>query len=206
MKIRLPENFGTEDDEMFDRQSPPGSVLSADAAPFHPTYEPVNIAIYNDGVPELVLTCEKDRAEILHGIQDEAIDEGFHLDAFDAAELEATEAFVWEMANLALMEEREEQARHSFNHIKKRWEARRAAGPSGRPRPAMNLIIPTEHVAKRPSKCNSIVSYGHAHRMLVQEDKMRTMEIKNSTRIEPRVPKTNIMKPRHPIQQPRKYA
>jgi hypothetical protein len=104
------------------------SLLSPNAAAFHPFYEPVNVAIYNDGVPSMTLVSEEEVCEILHGIQDEALDEGFPPTAADAAELEAVAAFVECMAMLAYMEEREEEARLTFCHIKKRWEVRRSEG------------------------------------------------------------------------------
>jgi len=177
------------------------SQLSADAPPFHPMYEQVNIAIFNDGVPCMVLPTEADRAKVLHGIDDQAIDDQFPPDAEDAAELEAAEAFVMEMAHLALLEEREERARSGFVHIKKRWEARRAEGPSGRPRPAMNLIVPVDHFAKHQN-VTTIVPFSQVHRMMVQEDKIRMHEIKRQ--VEPRRIKT-IGVHRQPIQQPRKH-
>ena len=127
------------------------SKLSVDAAPFRPSglwYDPVNICIYNDGEPTMTLVTEKDRYDILHGINDEALDQVFPPNAEEAFELETTEAFVQEMAILAMLEEREEQARCTFCYHEKRWEVRRAAGPSGRPRPAMHLIIPVVHNAK----------------------------------------------------------
>lgn len=216
MKISLPERFGAhngemEDEELFDVDSPASSVLSADAAPYHPSsyYEPINIAIYNDGVPSMTLMSESDRYDILHGIPDEALDEGcFPLDATDAAELEAMEAFVAEMANLSFLEEREEQARQSFNHIKKRWEVRRQSGLSVRgPRPAMNLIIPTTHHLKTPpalQEHHALILYSHSQHAL--EEKMRAKEVLtvSKARMEPRLTKNANNKIRRPIQQPRK--
>jgi hypothetical protein len=219
MKICVPGEFGEireiEDEELFDTNSPSGSVLSANAEPYHPPlsyYEPIEIAIYNDGVPCLTLISEQDRCELLHNIPDEAIDEGFPLDAVDAAEIEAMEEFVVEMANLSMLEEREETARKSFNHVKKRWEARRQKGPSGHgPKPRMNLIIPTEHVMKTPPHHqplpSSLISYSHTLRVL--DERMRAKEViqSSSLRIEPRHSKTcsnKNNKIRRPIQQPRK--
>jgi len=228
MKICVPETFGEdnfEDEELFNANSPSGSVLSADAEPFHPYSYPEHeyynnidsgIAIYNDGVPSMTLLNEHDRYEILNNIADEALlDEAcFPLDAADAAELEAAEAFVIEMANLSFLEEREEQARQSFAHFQKRWEIRRQKGPSGRPRPCMNLIIPTDHSVKTPpsmsgtsSTMNSLVAYSHALR--AHEEKMRAKEILlSSRRVEPRHSKLTTgnasTKNRRPIQQPRK--
>jgi hypothetical protein len=193
MKMNLPNEF--QDDE--------GSTLSADASPFHPKYEPVEIAIFNDGVPSMMMPTEQDRYDILHGIEDQALDEEFPPDAGDAAELEAAEAFVIEMATLAMLEEREERARHGFYHFKKRWEVRRAAGPSGRPRPAMNLIVPVDHATKNATvHIKTLVPYSH-HRGVAHE---RTLEIKMSQRIEPRQTKMTAMSNRQTIQQPRKHS
>lgn len=119
-------------------------ILSPLAAPFHPTFEPVNLAIYNDGVPTLAVPDEAER-ELLHGIQDDALDEGFPPDALDAAELEAVETFVEMMAALSLLEDRETRARESFIGLAKRWKARRVAGLLDRPRPARHLIEMIDH-------------------------------------------------------------
>lgn len=194
MKMNLSNEFC--DDE--------GSTLSADAAPFHPMYEPMNIAIYNDGVPSMTLTTEKDRHDLLYGIEDQALDEQFPPDAEDAYELEAAEAFVMEMVNLAMLEEREERARNTFFHIQKRWEVRRAAGPSGRPRPAMNLIVPVNHSSKHPAiNIKALVPHAHHYRALAND---RTQGVKmTQQRIEPRLTRTMAM-PQRPIQQPRKNS
>ena len=158
MKMKLPSDMCPSDEE--------GSTLSAEASPFHPkaSVEPM-IAIYNDGVP--TMTCESNRSDILHGIEDQALDEHFPPDAEEAYELEAAEAFVCEMANLAMLEEREERYRENFSCFQKRWEVRRAEGPSGRPKPAMHLIVPVVHQAKL-SKNRSLVPHSRAqsHRMM----------------------------------------
>lgn len=135
-----------EESKMMDG---PGHLLRPDAPAFHPLYEPVHLAIYNDGVPSMVLTSEYELNKIVHGIQDDAIDEGFPPDALDAAELDEADAFVEQMAVLAMMEEQEEKARFEFNHIKKRWEVRRAEGLHGRrPKPAKHVVTPVEHKSK----------------------------------------------------------
>lgn len=212
MKLKMPRLFkhrhrhrqhldDHDDDDDEALMDATGFQLSADAKPFHPRNEPVNIAIYNEGVPCMSLRSEADRAKILHGIEDEAIDEGFPPDAEDAAELEAAEEWVMDMATFALMEEREEEARTGFVHIKKRWEARRVEGPTGRPRPAMHLIVPIDHCSKHKN-VKTIVPYAQMHRLMMREEKMRMHEIKH--RIEPRHIKTTAMQ-RMPIQQPRKY-
>jgi hypothetical protein len=195
-----------------DDSSTSSSTLSAGAPPFHPFYEPVNLCIYNNGVPVLLLTSEKDRFDILHGIDDEALDEQFPPDACDAYELEAAEAFCAEMLHLSLLEEREEWARfttNSYDNIfPKRWEARRAMGPNGRPRPAMHLIVPACHETKAVSKDRSIVSYSHHHHhsrtvMMMQQ---QAMKMNLRAKIEPRLAKHSMMMPQRPIQQPRKRS
>jgi hypothetical protein len=139
--------------------------LSPNAPAFHPYFEPCHIAIYNEGMPSLTLTTEQDRFKILHGIQDEALDEGFPPDADDAAELDAVDAYVEEMALLAFMEEQEQMAREGFVHIKKRWEARRKEGLKGRPHPAKHLFDKKTHTAVHHDafavNCKSLVSYSH---------------------------------------------
>ena len=182
------------------------STLSPHAAPFHPYFkkEDSQFAIYNEGMPCLVVTTEADLSNLLHGIQDEALDEGFPPDAQEAAELEAVDDFVETMAALSLLEEREERARHEFNHIKKRWEVRRAEGLRGRPRPPMHLVDPKLHKTTTMSvvAVNSIVPYSHYH---VQQEKMRLRESALSRR-DFTVKKSSVMvqQRRAVIQQPRK--
>jgi hypothetical protein len=139
------------------------TLLSANAAPFHPFYEPVNLAIYNDGVPCMTLVSEEEVCEILHGIQDDALDERFPPSAADAAELDAVADFVEFMAMLAYMEEREERARLTFCHIKKRWEARRSAGLIGRPRPAKHSVEEVKHYLPKAVQSTGLVHNSHRH-------------------------------------------
>lgn len=229
MKICIPE-FGTELSEIEDEELFPvnshnsGSfALSPDAIPFHPLSsegqplhsnydhrEPIEIAIYCNGVPCLTLPTEADRSTILHGINDEAIlDEGcFPLDAIDAAELEATDAFVIEMANLALLEEREEQARQSFNHIQKRWESRRKAGLTGRPHPCMHLHEANDHLVSKsmpstsPNSLVPVTSINHRNNHI--DDKMRVKVMLYSHKVTNVPRRSTNNKIRRPIQQPRK--
>jgi hypothetical protein len=191
--MKLSESAQYRDDE--------GSTLSADAAPFHPYYEPVNLCIYNGGVPSLVFTSEKDRWDILHGIQDQTLDEQFPPDAEEAFELEAAEAFVMEMVHLAILEEREEKARFTLGQFQKRWEVRRAMGPTGRPRPAMHLIEPACHTNKNHRQTKALVTYSHHHGN--HNERRRIEAMKTSQRMEPRLTKC-VMPPR-PIVQPRKH-
>jgi hypothetical protein len=239
MKICVPSGFGecrdfedygidSSDDELLDTNtgSPSGSVLSATAEPFLPSYYVAEhdsggadngivyiengIAIYNDGVPCLSMITEKDRRDILNGISDDALigyeddaaDNCFPLDANDAAELE-------------------DMARATFSHVKKRWEVRRQKGPSHRgPHPCMNLIVPSNHhnaatgASKTPpssTSISSIVAYSHALR--ANEDRMRAKEVlattsssRRSGSIDQRcaASKNNGKHGRRPIQQPRK--
>jgi hypothetical protein len=177
------------------------SILSPNAVAFHPFYEPVNVAIYNDGVPSMTLVSEEEVSEILHGIQDDALDEGFPPTAADAAELEAVAAFVECMSMLAYLEEREERARLTFCHIKKRWEVRRSEGLKGRPKPAKHTVEEVKHLP-RPSLQTVALVAQHAHRH--SKMKMRQQE-SASRRTEPRNSK-HIAGARKsmPIQQPRK--
>jgi hypothetical protein len=181
-----------------------GSVLSVNAAPFHPTgfrYDPVEICIYNDGEPTMTLASEKDRYDILHGISDDALDQVFPPDAEEANELETTESFVKEMAMLAMLEEREEHARRTLCHLEKRWEVRRAAGPSGRPRPAMHLIVPVDHSVKVRRPMTTTV----ALHKVCQRSIDRYERAKMTKRIDHRRIKAKAA-PLRPIHQPRKSS
>jgi hypothetical protein len=140
------------------------SILSPNAATFHPFFEPVNVAIYNDGVPVMTLVSEEEVCEILHGIQDDALDEGFPPTASEAAELEAVADFVRSMAMMAYLEEREESARLTFCHITKRWEVRRSEGLQGRPRPARHTVEEVKHLPRSSLNATSIVPHTmHRH-------------------------------------------
>jgi hypothetical protein len=189
------------------------SKLSVNAVPFHPSktttwshYDPMNICIYNDGAPSLTFVTEKDRYDILHGIDDEALDDVFPPDAVEAYELELAEAFVSEMAILAMLEEREEQSRQSFAQFEKRWEVRRAAGPSGRPRPAMHLIIPVNHnVVKKVHRptTTALAFHDGPHRRSQYDqysDRSKNTKRMDTCRIK------NIAPPPRPIVQHRKNS
>jgi hypothetical protein len=150
----------------------------------------------------MTLRTEKDRYDILQGIDDEALDEVFPPDAEEAFELETTEAFVREMATLAMMEEREELARRSFRNYEKRWEVRRAAGPSGRPRPAMHLILPVVHNAKVHRPDTTALAFHHmsGRRFLKPHERSKLEKRAYSRRTQMTVP------PPRPIVQPRKHS
>lgn len=198
--MHLPPHFVEGDSVSEDGST--FSSLRADAPPFYgQSYEPINIAIYNDGVPSMAVSGEHGLSDVLHGIEDPI--DCYPPDAEEAFELEMAEHFVNEMVNLSFLEEREMKARNGFTHLKKRWEIRRATGPSGRPKKAMHLIVPVEHVAKRPVTLvqDLVVSSRHNHRQHT-EQRMRADDIKHGT--EPRSMKKTATKHTQQIQQPRK--
>lgn len=180
--------------------TPPTFGMRADAPPFHPaSFEHSDFGIvYNDGVPGFVLTSEHDVAEVLHGIQDHAIDENFPPTAQEAAEMEAVQAFVEMMAMFAFLEEREEQARLNFGSFEKRWEARRAEGLTGKPNPAKGLVKPKDHNPRPPMhSIKSLVKMTPTHFHPPKEAMMKAPKVV--------LPKTaKHAAGRHPIQQPRK--
>jgi hypothetical protein len=183
------------------------SVLSPLAPPFHPMFEPINIAIYNDGIPSMCVIGTKAELEILHGIPDDAIDEQFPPTAEDAAEIEATERFVEIMASLALLEEMEEKARMSFCHIKKRWEARRAEGLHGKPRPPRREVSPVDHSntgMRKQMRDTSIVPFKHAHYFLLLTALEQRERAKMAARRSSSQPGMKAAHGHKPIQQPRK--
>lgn len=184
--------------------------LSPDAKPFHPYcfYEPIRVAIYNDGIPSLVVKSESAVSEILHGIQDEALDEEFPPDAQEAAELEAVEIFVELMAQLSLLEDLEERSREKFCHIRKRWEARRKEGlKKARPRPSKNMVDRSDHNTQTnalfSTQCRSLVPNSHHH----NREKMIHHEM-NRRADQPlkKMPLLNGQIMQRPIQQPRKQG
>lgn len=178
------------------------SVLSPLAEPFHPlcSVEVPNAIIYNDGIP--CLSFQGTESEFLHFITDEAIDEVFPPDAQEAAEIEAMEIFVEMMANLAYLEEKEEDIR-SMEHpgLKKRWEARR--GLVDRPHPPKHLVTPVIHNQPRNEDMKDIVPFphnAHDHRMHHREvSRMARLPIKIN-----KMPSSPFLQ--KPIQQPRKNS
>lgn len=171
--------------------------LSPDAPSFYPSsFEHGDFAyVYNDGVPGFVLTCENDVAEVLHGIQDKAIDENFPPTAEEAAEMEAVQAFVEMMAGLALMEEHEERARVDFASFEKRWEARRAEGLTGKPNPPKGLVQLKNHHPRLAQSVKTLVKTSPVHVHPPKDHGPAKFAIhKNPKHISGH----------HPIQQPRK--
>jgi len=183
-------------------------ILSPLAAPFHPTFEPVNLAIYNDGVPTLAVPDEAER-ELLHGIQDDALDEGFPPDAMDAAELEAVETFVDILATLSLMEDRELAAREGFVGLAKRWKARREDGLLHRPRPAKHSVHVIDH--QRGKALNSInitdlVSYTpNCPKSIMSLCSRQQQNEKHMSKASMKAGKNLGSSQRKPLQQPRKH-
>lgn len=178
--------------------------LNVDAKCFHPTHEPINLVIFNDGVPCMTLPTEGGRYDILHGIPDDTIDSNFPPEAGEAAELEDVDEFVKELSLLALLEEKEESARHGFGHFPKRWEVRRAAGPTGRPRPAMHLIVPVQHLQKPSSHNHALTLHTQARRRHVHDGKLQAHE--SIRRNVERRHKGKCTSMRQPIHQPRKLT
>lgn len=77
-------------------------MLSPLAAPFHPREgEETFGLVYNNGMPAASIVAGEH--EVLHNIQDDALEEAFPPDAAEAAELEAAQDFVMTMAFLGLM-------------------------------------------------------------------------------------------------------
>mmetsp|Transcript_22559 Transcript_22559/g.49198 ORF Transcript_22559/g.49198 Transcript_22559/m.49198 type:complete len:214 (+) Transcript_22559:169-810(+) len=171
---------------------------------------PVHLCIFNDGVPSLVLASEADVSDLLHGINDDAIDESFPPTAEEAAELDAVEEFVEMMASLDYMEQREERARVSFDFVKKRWETRRAEGLKGRPKPAKHSVDPAPHgngaVSLSGKATTDLVKVDdkthHSLRMLMKHQKLHQKELRAHAKHNHKG--FGGTKQRHPIQQPRK--
>ena len=172
--------------------------LSPDAPSFYPaaSFEHGDFAyVYNDGVPGYTLTCEHDVAEVLHGIQDKAIDENFPPTAEEAAEMEAVQAFVEMMATLAFMEEREEESRFHFGSFEKRWEARRAEGLVGKPHPPKGLVQPKDHHLRLAQSVKTLVKTAPVHVHPPKDHGPPKVAIQKNIK---------NMTGRHLIQQPRK--
>lgn len=185
--------------------------LSADAPPFHPScvHDPVSATIYNDGIPSMVMSSKDALSEILHGIQDEALDEEFPPDAQEAAELEAVEIFVEMMAQLSLLEEIEERSRVDFHHIKKRWESRRQEGLKSRPHVAKHMVDRVDHKNNQAklfsSQCRSLVTASHHHHHH-QYEREKMMYYEATRRVAKNKAPTVPAARRPVIQQPRKQS
>jgi hypothetical protein len=153
MIMRQLSDISEQEEKMMETPS----YLSADAPPFCPgaTY-PIEIAIYNNGVPSMMLVSEEDIYNVLHGIED--ILKTYPPDATDAAELELADDFVEAMAMMDFLEELEERARTGdFVFFTKRWEARRAEGLKGRPHPPKHWVDPVIHLTGSATSKNQDV-------------------------------------------------
>uniref|UniRef100_A0A6U3S1N0 Uncharacterized protein n=2 Tax=Ditylum brightwellii TaxID=49249 RepID=A0A6U3S1N0_9STRA len=186
------------------------SLLSPLASPFTPTprYAEASpeFVIFADGKPSLVCAGDHPEHEILQGIDDSAIDEMFPPTAEEAAEIEAVEFFVTTLAEISLLEDREERARTAFSHIKKRWEARRGAGLRGKPYPARSNPDQFKSAGLAKSKETSLISTEHYPRAFALPDVESRLRCKDAKR---REISQKINKNQHrqlmPIQQPRKH-
>ncbi|CAB9520335.1 expressed unknown protein [Seminavis robusta] len=177
-------------------------LLSPLATPFQPAFGSSNAVVFNDGVPCMV----EDIHDVIQGYQDETLDESFPPSAQEAAELEAVETFVDIMATLSLLEEREEKARSSFCHVKKRWEARRVDGLVGKPHPAFHSVNSVKRNSGKQLKTTDLVPFllsAAPNTALLQNqqrtqarDEYRRMRAENKAR-------STHQQPR-PLQQPRK--
>ena len=175
------------------------SVLSPLAQPFHPIMgEEVHPTIFNNGVPSLTVLGSEH--EFLMSITDETLDDAFPPTAEDAAELEACELFVRLMADLAMLEEREEASRTLHDGLKKRWEARR--GLDGKPRSAKHVVKRVSHAAPHLLESQDIVVVDKTSFHI--ENRMRAMEHGIKPRMNDKTGATFSHK--KPIHQPRKNS
>uniref|UniRef100_A0A7S2MV14 Uncharacterized protein n=1 Tax=Helicotheca tamesis TaxID=374047 RepID=A0A7S2MV14_9STRA len=186
------------------------SVLSPLAVPFTPdhcyTQASPEFVIFTNGRPSLVCAGDHPEHEILQGIDDEAIDELFPPNAEEAAEIEAAEDFVAALADISLLEDREERARNEFSHIRKRWEARREEGLRGKPHPARSTPDHTRSVSLTKSKETSIVPTENYPRAYSFPDIESRLRCKDNKRRELTGHKINRNQHKvTPIQQPRKH-
>jgi hypothetical protein len=177
------------------------TVLSPLAQPFHPIMgQDMNPTIYNDGVP--TLTFQGSDSEFLLTIHDETLEEAFPPTAQDAAELEAVETFVALMANLAFLEEREENARTLHAGLKKRWEVRRGlAGRPRTPRHSVRQVIHGKHHLLDDS--DEVVVYDHTHTLIDHRMRARATLGMAKPLMAKKLGK-HVARPK-PIQQPRKF-
>ena len=177
--------------------------LSPYAPEFFPssTLKPdVDLCIFNDGVPSLVMSSHSTISELIDGIPDEALDEAFYPSAHEVTELEDMKDFVEMMAALSYMEECEERARTTFSHIKKRWESRRVEGLSGRPRPAKHLIKAALHGVTPSSR--ALVCYQNQANRIMHDQQMLHRD--TDLRVKHRDIASRKQKHHYTIQQPRK--
>jgi len=195
---------------MSDRLPTMTTLLSPLAPAFSPSegFREVGICICNDGMPSLCPANVHAEASILSGIGDDALDEYFPPTAQEAAEIEAAEVFVFMMANLDLLEEREEHARADFGSmLPKRWEARREEGLLGKPRPAFERPFQeTKAHDTKPVHETRLVPHERHHKDLaLTEYASRERARAELQRIPTKMPKQKRAHYRKPIQQPSKF-
>ena len=176
-------------------------LLSPLATPFQPAFSAPTGVVFNNGVPSMVAS----EHDIVQGYPDAVLDENFPPSAQEAAELEAVETFVDILATLSVLEEREEKARSSFCHVKKRWESRREDGLVGKPRQAKGIVDAVDHAnVGRPLRSSDLVPFAHSNRALATELLQSRQRSRDEfRRANSRGDKRAHHQPR-PLQQPRK--
>jgi hypothetical protein len=105
-------------------------LLSPLAKPFEPSLSTSRngasfFHIYNNGVPSMIHASGE--FEIIEGVSDEAIENIFPPTLEELHEMDEVDVFVEMLAEIAILEDRDEAAR-SFADVKKRWAARRKEG------------------------------------------------------------------------------
>jgi len=183
------------------------TVLSPLAAPFHPREgEETFCLVYNDGLPAASFVSGEH--EVLHNIQDDALEEVFPPDAAEAAELDAAQDFVMTMAFLGLMEEEEEMSRLDYSFARaKRWSVRREIGLKGRPQPARpRSRLGRDRSTSSAESETTIVPYDSAAHSYPSnyDSRVRARLIARSNRQVTRCGKAMHGHSSHSIQQPRK--
>mmetsp|Transcript_9760 Transcript_9760/g.13795 ORF Transcript_9760/g.13795 Transcript_9760/m.13795 type:complete len:192 (+) Transcript_9760:30-605(+) len=182
------------------------SLLSPLASPYAPPPDDQFKIIYSDGQPVAIHSGMYAGHEVLQNISDDAIDEAFPPNAEDAAELDAVEDFVRFMANISILEEEEEKARNEFNHVGRRWEARREEGLKGKPLPVTGMISKKKHLNNHDLNWNGRKSIVHRD-FFLPKNKRNNGEISKKFGRKPATTKSMFQRGRNnPIQQPRKHS
>lgn len=183
------------------------TLLSPLAKPFIPSLnDAFQFSIFNDGIPSL---HPVDQRGIVTGISDEAIEDHFPPTMDELEELEEVDYFVQMLADLDLLESREEKSR-DFMDVKKRWSTRRKEGAnnnnkehnkgqsssrinSGHDNGWVGLNGNTELVQCKTDKRNDFDTHNNSARNKSKKE--------YTTRTS--IPKNNVHH-KKPIQQPRK--
>lgn len=202
------------------------SILSPLASPFLPfssgneyqyfggssSASPEFAAIYNNGVPSMVVTGDHNHGgecTVLHNLSDETIEELFPPSAEEAAELDSVDSFVEVLADLSILEESEEKARHDFGKIAgKRWEVRREQGLVGRPKPARTTSAESSHhLGPMNEKETSLVGHDQKNTIRLRKS-IENNRIAARVKMDLRQATPKNVRGFHgnrPIQQPRKF-